>query len=473
MADATTFPASDRGTPVTAANDERRRSTIVPPHADPTTHDTSVIANDAHPADAARNASSYYQRGPQPTAYPTNDENLQRPLHTQTKSNLSPTSEFIRLLLLALPTRYLARGPSKIFFHRPEHAGAQQMFYALAMGLGSTLLSLKYGQMVKHDIRTIFSEAVAMEKGIAPNDVTFSDIKKSDNSIVQTTIKTYYTRLFKRMTTDLLFFLAAPFVLLANNGIWRHGEVKEGVVDTLVGLKGGIALQETWNRKTTIFEDLVTFITNKLNPRNGLGQPISVGEVFDLYQHYAEGHMPANMFHNVLSRDTSPSERLAINQPVFSRITELMNLTYAYKHNNVSEEAVHGADFALPKFIYMLGHDLINPYQPQQTLAYVEIMNARGVEEIRQAQAQFAQGATPEAVLQQFGLALPISRTTPLEPSNNGVIAKGSTVQLETANDNLSAANDHDQGPVAKIDAGSIAHAGVTDLALAERAVSA
>ncbi|MEJ0009183.1 MAG: hypothetical protein WDN72_00715 [Alphaproteobacteria bacterium] len=43
----------------------------------------------------------------------------------------------------------------------------------------------------------------------------------------------------------------------------------EVITDTLIGVKGLVALVDTWNRKTTMFEDLVTFVNNKINPRNG------------------------------------------------------------------------------------------------------------------------------------------------------------------------------------------------------------
>lgn len=358
---------------------------------------------------------------------------VRAPMHTDTQSSLTPTSEFTRLLLLAFPSRYIARGPAKILFPGDGRSGPRELFYTLAMGIGSLALSLKYSAMVKRDIKNIYSETVAMEKGVAPDQVTFNDIRASDNKIVQDTMHTYRSRMYKRIGTDALFFLAAPLVN-STHGKLNESSVKEGITDTLVGVKGGMALTETWNRKTTVFEDLVTFITNKLNPRNGLGQPVSMGELFDLYQHYTEVHAPEKMFRNVLTRDSSEEQMHAINKPVFTRMTELMNLTYAYKHSEADSAKAHGADFALPKFIYLLGHDLIDPMRPDRTLALVEIMNARGAEGVRQAVPLLNQGLDPAQLLQQFGITPPAPKqpaetAAPANHERNTVIAKGSTMQ--------------------------------------------
>ncbi len=72
---------------------------------------------------------------------------------------------------------------------------------------------------------------------------------------------------------DALFFLATPFFfnrkLLALHDAVQKKFDFEVITDTLIGVKGLVALVDTWNRKTTMFEDLVTFVNNKINPRNG------------------------------------------------------------------------------------------------------------------------------------------------------------------------------------------------------------
>jgi hypothetical protein len=228
------------------------------------------------------------------------------------------------------------------------------------------------------------------------------------------------------------------------------------VTDLLLGGKGVQIFADTWKRKTTLFEDLVTFVNNKINPRNGLGQPISMGEVFDLYQHYSEAFAPEKMFNNVLSRDATG--RWAHSQPIFQRITELMNETYAYKHTTPADYNAakrSGSDFALPKLIFMLGNDMIDPDRPERTLALVEIMNAHGGTAAKQAAVQMDNGTTPHAVLQQLGLQFVAPEQKPHEmkaETSNGVIAKGSTMQADAV-------------PSSQIQAKSATALGMTDLA--------
>lgn len=389
--------------------------------------------------------------------------------HTVTQSTLAPTSEYMRYLLAAWGSRYVFRGLFDTLFDSPKKEGLgsftrktlsiiekpgkwlQEKFphstpqhkealsYNAALGVGSTALTASYTKMVYDDIMNLFREEVGEELGKAPELVTFNDVRHSNNRIVQQTMKNFWEKLGSRLAVDLAFFPAAAL---------RH----PGLGDLVLGLKATQMFMDTWKRKPTMFEDLVTFVNHKINPENGLGQPITIGEVFDLYQHYADAYQPEKVFRTVLSRDSSDAERMAISQPVFSRITQLMNLSYAYKHNEASEDEVAKANFALPKLIYLLGHDLIDPTNPKQTMALVEVMNAQGAAGVKQAQAMLAAGADPQQVLDQFGLEFPKPSKEPANPGPNGVIHKGSTMQMDAA-------------PATTIDATSISTA-----QLAERA---
>jgi hypothetical protein len=380
------------------------------------------------------------------------------PLHTQTQSTLAPTSEYVRYLLLGLPARYIPRGITGILFNTQPFEGGffgkalarvadwsqkrlgivgdmaertakanryWAVSYNAAMGIGSLALTTGYSWTVYKDIKNIFAEAVAMETSKSPADVNSRDLYASDNRIVQKTMNNYGWRTAKRIFTDLLFFPAAMARSVAAG-------------DLMVGGKALQAFGETWKRKTTMFEDLVTFINNKINPRNGLGQTINVGEVFDLYQHYAEAYNPSGMFTNVLERGTGEGALWAQSQPIFQRMTELMNLTYAYKHSSVIDpttgHAVHQADFALPKFIYLLGHDLIDVKKPEQTLVTIEIANRFGIAAVKEMQTMVHGGATLKQVVERFPVE--IHKPNAEKASNNaknGVIPKGSTMQLDVA----------------------------------------
>ncbi len=374
------------------------------------------------------------------------------PLHTQTQSTLAPTSEWVRYLLLVLPARYIPRGvfgivleekpylgnrfaravngfltkPGEWLQHRypgstKEHKEA--LAYNAILGLGSMALTASYSWTVYKDIKNIFSETVADEIGKPVDKVTFKDLQHSDNRIIQKTMDNYWRRLKKRAITDLFFF---PAAVLRNPSFG----------DLMIGIKAGQAFGETWKRKTTMFEDLITFVNNKINPRNGLGQAIGVGEIFDLYQHYAQEYNPGQDFSNVLERGTGEGAVWAQNQPIFERITQLMNLTYAYKHSSLLDpdtgHAIRQADFELPKFIYLLGHDLIDVKHPDVTLARIEIANRYGIGAVKDMQSMLQTGASLAQINQHFPVEAhaPVPQKEPVS-EKNGVIAKGSTVQLD------------------------------------------
>lgn len=370
------------------------------------------------------------------------------PMHTQTQSTLAPTSEYVRYLLLALPARYIPRGifgtifetkpygkigemlvkPGKWIRSRFPHSTAEEkeaLAYNAILGVGSMALTASYSWTVYKDIKNIFSEAVAAETGKRPEEITLKDLQNSDNRMVKKTMENFWARFAKRAGTDLLFFPAAALR-------------STGLGDLFVGAKALQAFTETWKRKTTMFEDLITFVNNKINPRNGLGQPISVGEVFDLYQHYTEAFNPNQMFTNVVERGRGEGARWAQSQPIFQRLTELMNLTYAYKHSSVIDpqtgHAVRQADFALPKFIYLLGHDLIDVDKPAQTLTTIEIANRYGIGAVKEMQVMMKQGSTLAQVEARYPIEYHVTTEQPLNAGKrNAVIAKGSTVQLDAA----------------------------------------
>lgn len=390
--------------------------------------------------------------------------------HTQTESSLAPTSEFMRYVLAAWSSRYLFRGlfgtlldkptiakgeaanawwvkanhwvstPGRLLQKRFPHTtleSKEALTYNAALGVGSLALTLSYSGMVYKDIKNIFSDVVAAEFDKDPKDVTFQDISRSDNKIIQQTINNFWSKLAQRAGVDLLFFPAA----------WMRNQ---SLGDLGLGLIGGQMFLDTWKRKPTMFEDLVTFTNNKINPRNGLGQQVSVGEVFDLYQHYNDRFHPEVMFSNVIERSSDESRQWSQSQPIFQRITELMNQTYAYKHTSQLDaetgEPIHQADFPLPKFIFMLGHDLIDTRQPEQTLTLLEIANRQGIPAVKQALGMIAQHQPLEQVRQHFHVTLPTSAAkTNGNDEKNGVLARGSTMQLDAA-------------PVTKIDVESIAH---------------
>ena len=394
------------------------------------------------------------------------------PPHINTESTLAPTSEYMRYLLAAWGSRYAIRGligtllddakmakgaETNAWWYQANRwlsspgrwlqkklpgstlAQKEALVFSTTLGIGALALTTSYSNLVYKDIKNIFCEAVAAEFDKDPSQVTRADIDHSKNKMVQQTMHNFWSRFAQRAGIDLLFFPAALTRM-------------ERAGDFVLGLISGQLFLDTWKRKTTMFEDLVTFVNNKINPRNGLGQPIAQGEIFDLYQHYNEKFHPEAMFTNVLERGTGEGAIWAASQPIFARVAELMNQTYAYKHQSVIDPATgHAkplANFTLPKFIYLMGNDLINTREPQRTLATIEIANQYGIPAVKQAVKLWEQGASTGQVLARFPVA-PQAEKKIEEKGNeqNGVIAKGSTMQL-------------DRVPGTQLDAATIQHRG-------------
>ncbi len=93
-----------------------------------------------------------------------------------------------------------------------------------------------------------------------------------------------------------------------------------------------------------------------------------------------------------------------------NRIAELMNNTYAYKHKiriGTDGHTIIEANFALPKLIHLMGHDLIDPLNPKRTLLAVELANAKGIDAVKHMESELASGASVDEVAQHHGITLP------------------------------------------------------------------
>jgi hypothetical protein len=356
------------------------------------------------------------------------------PPHATTESTLAPTSEFTRNFLLALPARYILRGLSKLAFGSSTR-GAH--VYNASMGVGSLALTLSYNKMVRRDMFNLFSEAVAYESGKNPEDISYSDLQHSENRIVARTVEISRHKTFRRLATDALFFIT-PLLRLApplRSALSKEGPI-EALGDAALGIKGLQLFGETWKREPTLFEHVAALVNSKINPKNGLGQPLSIGEVFDLYQHYHFEFTPQKAFHNVLDNNSQEAQIWAGGKVVFDRITELLNLTYSYKHATSVDAATgtpqRDADFALPKFLYLLGHDLIDPTRPEQTMLYIEAANRYGMSAVKQIESGLRAGASLEQMKAQFPVTIDMAykAKTELAPTGGKI---GTRPQADTA----------------------------------------
>ena len=277
--------------------------------------------------------------------------------------------------------------------------------YDNLLGAGSAVVTGLYAMRVKTDIWHAFAETVAYENGKNPRDITFRDIMNSDNSIARATVSNFIHKTFGRLATDAIFFgrqLAHIPGLPAGLKTFNFGELA-------IGAKGYFLLRDILAKQTTFFEDLTQLIDRKLNPIKGIGEPISASDVIDLYQKYAMKHNKDAAFKDATIRERRDGVEWPKAERLFSRIADLMNQTYKYKHSSIdhvsyeSRELQATSDFALPKFLYLLGHGLLDPRRPEQSLAYVELANRQGMEAVKAVQKQIGRGLSMVEALRPYG----------------------------------------------------------------------
>ncbi|MBY0355818.1 MAG: hypothetical protein K2Q12_08860, partial [Rickettsiales bacterium] len=78
--------------------------------------------------------------------------------------------------------------------------------YDNLLGAGSLAVTGMYAMRVNSDIWHTFAETVAFETGKNPKDVTIRDLYASDNRIVQSTMRNFFSKTLTRLATDVIFF---------------------------------------------------------------------------------------------------------------------------------------------------------------------------------------------------------------------------------------------------------------------------
>ncbi len=290
-----------------------------------------------------------------------------------------------------------------------------------SIGLAMAAATTYYTNRVLKDIVETYAETVAHELYKDPKEVNAWDVFRSENKIVKETCSTFLGKTAFRYATDALsfgrFVTDAPFVrdAVANIEIPLFKNVTgKDVLDAMQGMKFGDAamgikgltlLSETQRKHTSFFIDLTDLIDNKINPQKGLGDPINASNLLDLYQKYELNNDPEKVFSDATRHDTQDDAKWRTANVIFSRMAELMNETYKYKHGfnkELTEEQQLEKDvlsskrhFALPKFIYLLGNDLIDPGKPEQTLAYAEVANSWSIQDVKILRHEIEVKGTP------------------------------------------------------------------------------
>ncbi len=291
-----------------------------------------------------------------------------------------------------------------------------------ALGLGSLAVTISYGNRVLKDIYKTFAETVAYEKYANPDNITLQDIFLSDNKIVRETCNEFFEKNLWRLGTDALFF-GRHLGRVPGLGGLQYLPLGE----LALGAKGLLLVGETQRKTTSILTDLTDMIDRKLNPQHGLGDPMRASDLLDLYQKYNLTNNPDTLFKDATSHDMHDSANWRLSNTIFARMAELMNTTYKYKHGFTTNhdqveqltQEILGEKryFTMPKYLYLLGHDLIDLAQPEKTLAYVEIANRYSIQAVKDVRVLLEDKKVPlEEVLQTYAVDLQAtlnSSTTP------------------------------------------------------------
>ena len=248
-----------------------------------------------------------------------------------------------------------------------------------------------YAVKTYEDIKTIFSETVGWEKGKKAEDVGFMDLWTSKNSVVNQTMSNYIKFNIRRFAVNSVYFL--PF--LAKKTFQKYNLHGETGVDWGVSANAAYLFHDILNRKMTPFEELQSLIDRKINHAEHYAHKFVATDLLDIYERHAANDS------NKSFMPLRGSNRWQEAIELFSRMADLMNQSY---YNETPHEH---AKFGFSKFVYLLGHQLINPDNIERTRAYVEIANHYGVKAVDQVAEAIRRGKT----LEEASAAFPLGAT--------------------------------------------------------------
>ena len=102
-----------------------------------------------------------------------------------------------------------------------------------------------------------------------------------------------------------------------------------------------------------------------------------------------------------------------------------MNDSYGYKAD-IRDPNPMASNFQMPKFLYLLGHGMFDPFRAEESIMYMEIANKYGMSAVKQAHEAVKKGMSIATIEDKF----PIDRFAGFGPSAFIKIAK--TVQRES-----------------------------------------
>ncbi len=290
--------------------------------------------------------------------------------------------------------------------NRYDHA------YSTFLGLGTLGLTAWNVARVENSMKKLYAEAVSYEKGaeIKATDIGFRELCHSDNKIVQDGIHNLFTINGRRAMTGLGFCgreLARLEKWFPKMALARALPFE----DIGLGIMGLGLFIDNIRGKQTLFENLSEYVAGKMHPLHGMADPIKSGELIDLYQRYKDMTDKSGMFHDILATQHADPIDWDTSQVIFSRMAQLMNDSYKYKHtDDTLTQPGPPADLPMPKFIYLLGHDMIDLYQPEKTLAYIEISSKYGIEAMKSVHNALLHGMGLDEALKNTPVDLSVIR---------------------------------------------------------------
>lgn len=300
-------------------------------------------------------------------------------------------SSYWAALLPLLSARYFARPLFRKHWDDPKPGEAppshfEKHVYSGLVGAFMSGITSFYAYRTYKDMKSIFCEPLAWEFGKDPSEVNFSDFRNSKNTMVRQTLDNYIKYNTRRFAVNSAFFL--PFIF---KGAFKKYDLHpETGVDLGIGANALYLFSDVLGRRMTPFEELQQLIDRKVNHADRYGDEVTAYDLLDVY----ERHAPRGPIDSFLDYRGKPEWDKAMQ--LFERMADLMNQTY---HNTKPREK---ADFGFPKFVYLVGNDMIDPKHMNLSLAGIEIANRDGMPTAIQFAKDVKQGATYEQLSQKY-----------------------------------------------------------------------
>ena len=329
--------------------------------------------------------------------------------HTKIKGNFSEyRSGYWALTVPLLSARYIADGLNKIlkpgFVNKDLPGWTRKLAgdkgdkgWAMAVGVSMIGVTAYYSNQTYKDIKSQFKEPLAWEFNKDSKNVGIMDMMRSKNTLVHETVKNFAKRTLLRFAMHLPFFtylIPTPFKQQAGETA-RQFALRDKLagpkeaVNLGVGTNAMYLASDALGRKKSFFEELQSFIDNKINHKSRIGEMVTSADLLNLYDLQARNNKKA------IPLPTMDSPEWQSSMKLFDRMADLMNQTYG----NVPKR--EHADFTVPKLVYMLGMGVLSSEHLEHNLDFVEIANSHGIPAVKKV-VEAAQNQPLETALAAY-----------------------------------------------------------------------